>query len=72
MSVANIAFVQDLYAAFGCGDIATLLAGLNPQIDWQSKPLAKERWYDLTYRVKLALSFKYDEGDQPDMFAERS
>jgi dodecin len=26
----------------------------------------------LTYRVKLALSFKYDEGDMPEMFDERS
>ena len=36
MSNANIAFVQDLYAAFGKGDIAALLDGMTPDIDWHS------------------------------------
>ncbi|MGB9367572.1 MAG: ester cyclase [Xanthobacteraceae bacterium] len=36
MSNANIAQVQDLYAAFGRGDTPTLLAALDPQIDWQA------------------------------------
>ena len=34
MSQANIAFVQSLYAAFGKGDIATIIAGAAPDIDW--------------------------------------
>lgn len=36
MSNANIAHVQSLYAAFGRGDIATLLAGCAPDIDWET------------------------------------
>jgi ketosteroid isomerase-like protein len=33
---ANIAHVQSLYAAFGRGDIAALLAGCASDIDWQT------------------------------------
>jgi ketosteroid isomerase-like protein len=36
MSAANIAQVQNLYAAFGRGDIATIIGGSAPDIDWQS------------------------------------
>jgi len=36
MSDANITQVQDLYAAFGRGDIESLLAALDPQVDWQA------------------------------------
>ena len=36
MSHANVATVQDLYAAFGRGDVAAIIAGLSPDIDWQS------------------------------------
>jgi ketosteroid isomerase-like protein len=34
MSNANISLVQNLYAAFGRGDIAALVAGLSPDVDW--------------------------------------
>jgi ketosteroid isomerase-like protein len=34
MSNANITLVQGLYAAFGRGDIAALVAGASPDIDW--------------------------------------
>ena len=34
MSNANIALVQSLYAAFGKGDIATLVNGLTADVDW--------------------------------------
>src|SRR6266576_3249520 len=34
MTSANIAFVQSLYAAFGKGDIATIVAGMAPDVDW--------------------------------------
>jgi uncharacterized protein len=34
MSNANITLVQGLYAAFGKGDIATLIAGLAADVDW--------------------------------------
>ena len=34
MSNANIALVQSLYAAFGKGDIATLVNGLAADVDW--------------------------------------
>ena len=36
MSNANIAHVQSLYAAFGRGDVATIVAGLTPDVDWQT------------------------------------
>jgi len=36
MTDANISHVQSLYAAFGRGDIATLLAGCAPDIDWET------------------------------------
>lgn len=36
MSNANVSLVQSLYAAFGRGDIATLVAGLSPDVDWQT------------------------------------
>ena len=32
----NIAFVQSLYAAFGRGDVDTIIAGLAPDIDWEN------------------------------------
>jgi len=35
MSNANIALVQSLYAAFGKGDIATLINGLTADVDWK-------------------------------------
>jgi ketosteroid isomerase-like protein len=35
MSNANIAFVQSLYAAFNRGDIAAIIAGLTPDVDWK-------------------------------------
>jgi uncharacterized protein len=34
MSNANVTFVQSLYAAFGRGDIASIIAGLTPDVDW--------------------------------------
>jgi ketosteroid isomerase-like protein len=36
MSSANIAQIQRLYAAFGRGDVAAIIAGLAPEVDWQS------------------------------------
>ena len=36
MSSANIALVQDLYAAFGKGDIVSLMNGMTPDIHWHS------------------------------------
>ena len=36
MTAANIAHVQSMYAAFGRGDIASLLAGCTPDINWQT------------------------------------
>jgi uncharacterized protein len=35
ISNANIAFVQSLYAAFGRGDIDTIVAGTSPDVDWR-------------------------------------
>lgn len=35
MSNANIALIQSLYAAFGRGDIATIVGGLAPDVHWQ-------------------------------------
>ncbi len=34
MSSVNIALVQSLYAAFGRGDIATIINALSPDVDW--------------------------------------
>src|SRR5581483_6550932 len=34
MSNANIALIQNLYAAFGRADVPAMLAGLSPDIDW--------------------------------------
>src|SRR4051812_16548797 len=36
MSNADIAAVQSLYAAFGRGDVAAIIAGVSPEIDWQT------------------------------------
>src|SRR5947199_8815076 len=36
MGNANIAQVQNLYAACGRGDVATILAGCAPDIDWET------------------------------------
>ena len=36
MSSANITLVQSLYAAFGRGDVATIIAGASPDIDWEA------------------------------------
>ncbi len=42
MSNANIILIQSLYAAFGRGDVAGLIAGLTPDIDWQTIGAAKD------------------------------
>jgi len=42
MSNANITLVQGLYAAFGRGDIAGVIAGLSPDIDWHTLGPAKD------------------------------
>jgi ketosteroid isomerase-like protein len=34
MSNANVATVQNMYAAFGRGDVATIIGALTPDIDW--------------------------------------
>ncbi len=34
MSNPNVTLVQSLYAAFGRGDIATIIAGLAPDVHW--------------------------------------
>jgi ketosteroid isomerase-like protein len=36
MTSANVTHIQNLYAAFGRGDVATLLAGLSPDVDWET------------------------------------
>lgn len=36
MSNGNVAQVQSLYAAFGRGDVATIIAGLVSDADWES------------------------------------
>ena len=36
MSNANVAHVQSLYAAFGRGDVPTIVAGLTPDVDWET------------------------------------
>lgn len=36
MSQANVAHVQSLYAAFGRGDVAAIIAGLTPNVDWET------------------------------------
>jgi uncharacterized protein len=35
MSQSNVALIQSLYAAFGRGDIATIIAALAPDVDWR-------------------------------------
>jgi ketosteroid isomerase-like protein len=32
----NIQFVQSLYAAFGRGDVDTIVAALSPDVDWEN------------------------------------
>jgi ketosteroid isomerase-like protein len=34
MSNANVSLIQSLYAAFGRGDIAPIIAALTPDVDW--------------------------------------
>src|SRR3954464_1882144 len=36
MSNANLPHVQNMYAAFGRGDVATIIAGASPDIDWEA------------------------------------
>ena len=42
MSNANVAIVQNLYAAFGKGDMPALLAGMAADIDWHSGGRAED------------------------------
>jgi uncharacterized protein len=35
MSQADVALIQSLYAAFGRGDIATIIAAATPDIEWR-------------------------------------
>jgi uncharacterized protein len=36
MTAANIANIQTMYAAFGRGDVAAIIAGVTPDVDWQT------------------------------------
>jgi hypothetical protein len=36
MSGSNVELVQGIYAAFGRGDIAAIIAALDPDIDWET------------------------------------
>jgi ketosteroid isomerase-like protein len=36
MSNANVALVQSMYAAFGRGEIATIVGALTPDVKWES------------------------------------
>jgi ketosteroid isomerase-like protein len=36
VSNANVSFVQGLYAAFGRGEIPTIIKGLAPEVDWNT------------------------------------
>jgi ketosteroid isomerase-like protein len=36
MSDTNISRIQSMYAAFGRGDVPALIAGLVPDVDWQT------------------------------------
>ena len=42
MSNANITLVQGIYSAFGRGDVASIIGGLSPDVDWQTVGLAKD------------------------------
>lgn len=42
MSNANVTLVQSLYAAFGRGDIATIVAAMAPDADWTVHGRAKD------------------------------
>ncbi|MEY8878528.1 MAG: nuclear transport factor 2 family protein [Leptothrix sp. (in: b-proteobacteria)] len=60
-----VALIQDLYAAFGRGDLPTLLAGLSPDVQWQfhgspgmaynqvaQGPAEVERWFGLVMEAE--------------------
>ncbi len=42
MTAANIELVQSLYAAFGRGEIATIVAAVTPDVMWHSKGRSKD------------------------------
>ena len=42
MSNGNIALVQNLYAAFGRGDVATIVATMAPEVTWEVVGRAKD------------------------------
>jgi uncharacterized protein len=42
MSNGNIALVQSLYAAFGRGDVATVVAAMAPEVTWDVVGRAKD------------------------------
>jgi ketosteroid isomerase-like protein len=42
MSAADIAFVQNLYAAVGRGDIKAVVAGLARDVDWTANGRRKD------------------------------
>jgi ketosteroid isomerase-like protein len=46
----NVQRMQDLYAAFGRGDIATILANCSEDIDWGTETTASEvPWYRIRH-----------------------
>ena len=48
MSEANIQTMQDLYAAFGRGDVAAILASVSDDVTWGPDSVATEvPWYGL-------------------------
>ncbi len=47
MTNTNITTVQDIYAAFGRGDVTTILDLVTDDVDWASEPEGSALWHGI-------------------------
>jgi ketosteroid isomerase-like protein len=62
MTTATIAAVREMYDGFARGDLAAVLAVLDPRVEWNKADAGTLRKNCLTVRAQFAHLFTFDDG----------
>jgi len=72
MSQADVSLIQSLYAAFGRGDIATIIAALTPDVDWRLNGSRSDHPLLGSWQGQKGVQAFFDELAQVQDFSEFS
>ncbi len=72
MSQADVSLIQSLYAAFGRGDIATIIAALAPDVDWRLNGSRSDHPLLGSWQGQKGVQAFFDELAQVQDFSEFS